>query len=342
MSSEMKIEESGEYAFAASRGVSAHPLPDWWRRNAIRIKSRLRDDLAVAAEFRPLVDSCMSKGRFLKGSIALRTLEWASLRYDVDEDLLVSLLAQVELVHSAACAIDDVIDGDTVRRGAASFPSRVGTPAAILTSLHMISRALHKEKEILGKALGPLASSFDRMVLGEAYDVISEKYFELNSRWRLAKVLEKTAPLFGAAFWYLGFLSSDRRTEVAESWQLFGEKLGVVYQLSNDFHDVFSIGPLARGEASDLVTLTVSMPLVCAVEMGIHESDSVGVLLSRRELTALFLEWSSKGVESVARQRVNSAIEDCIQSFPVVAPDELRETLDLISSPQFWGYSYHV
>jgi len=260
---------------------------------------------------------------------------------DIDEHRLIALLAQVELIHAASCILDDVIDADVIRRGIPSFYARSGLPAALMTAMHMISRALENEKRLLRRENGPLASCYDQMILGEAHDVLTGFGRSYAPREALANVLAKTEPLFGAAFWYVGFSITGKDDTFADECMEFGRQLGALYQLANDFHDVFSIGPLVRGNPTDKTTLSFSMPMCCALELGVAEAADVGRQVTRAELQTIYKLWDEHGVGARAEYTLLKAKKTCTEAFPnPEVPIEIHEILTLISEKAFWSYSY--
>lgn len=321
-------------------GQVTEVLPDWWKNNARKVLEYLLNNSGAEKEFKELVSSVLIRGRFLRSSLALQMPNWLSVK--TNELPLIQLLGQVELIHAAACALDDVIDGDTYRRGIPTFQTRSGLPAAILTPMHMVSRALMNEKIILKNANGPLFKAFDQMVIGASYDTIQGFGNEEDPEKRLKFALDKTKPLFGCAFWYTGKIIKPEDVSFAENCKSFGEKLGLFYQTANDFHDVFSIGPLVRGKADDKTTITYSMPYRYAVEKGIANIEDIGKQVTRNELQEIYNMWTAAGVTELAKNNLYKIKDSCLENFPGVAPEELKNTLDLISSKIFWEYKYQA
>ncbi|MEK6846308.1 MAG: polyprenyl synthetase family protein, partial [Nanoarchaeota archaeon] len=107
--------------------MTEHPLPSWNREYSNLIDEEIKK-LVNSAEinlsrkiFYPLIQSATSMGRKLRSTLALRYVDWQGFPKDEYYQHLLSGLATIELLHSASCIIDDIIDGDIVRRGIASF-----------------------------------------------------------------------------------------------------------------------------------------------------------------------------------------------------------------------------
>ena len=81
-----------------------------------------------------LIRDAVAHGRKIRSVLALNLLSWKGWCVPRDqEQTMFDDLARVELLHSASCIIDDIIDGDTVRRGLPSFHVRNAECAATIS-----------------------------------------------------------------------------------------------------------------------------------------------------------------------------------------------------------------
>jgi geranylgeranyl pyrophosphate synthase len=319
-------------------------LPAWWQDAAAELRSYLAEPGLLTPELHDLVNAAIGKGRFLRSALAMQMLTWTKTRLTASERrTLVSLLGQAELVHAAACILDDLIDGDPQRRGVPSFYIRVGLPAAVLAALHMFARAMTEEENLIGSGGATLLTrTFDRMVVGEAHDALPAVATRRNisPRTRLQRALDKTLPLFGTVFWYVGHVGRSRGAPNPAECADFGERIGKLYQFANDYHDVFSTGALERGEPDEQVTVTLSLPFVCALQVGATRLGDLGASVTRLQLQNRYDRWREAGVERAVWRRVLLARRDAFRHFPGSAPEEIEQVLELLSSRQFWSYRY--
>jgi geranylgeranyl pyrophosphate synthase len=151
------------------------------------------------------------------------------------ETLLRSAVA-VELVHSATLVHDDVLDGSPLRRGRPTVMASGGRLAATATGDLLFSRAFAElahtgsvaAVQVLSRASGELATG-ELMQRADAWRAVAtERYLE---RCRL-----KTGVLFRAAC-ELGGLEGDDE-ERLPGLALFGERIGIAFQLLDDVLDV--------------------------------------------------------------------------------------------------------
>ncbi len=181
-----------------------------------------------------------------------------------ESEALVQAAVAVELIHGATLVHDDVLDGSDLRRGRPTVFAAGGRALAIATGDLLFSRAFAElamsgsvdAVRILSRATGELAQG-ELMQRADAFDgaVSVERYLE---RCRL-----KTAVLFRAAC-ELGALAVGG--PVSELG-LFGEQIGLAFQLLDDVLDV--TGPPERTgkpRGADLLDGTVTLPMILARE----------------------------------------------------------------------------
>jgi geranylgeranyl pyrophosphate synthase len=179
-----------------------------------------------------------------------------------ESEALVHAAVAVELVHGATLVHDDVLDGSHLRRGRPTVFATAGRDLAIATGDLLFSRAFAELTQagsvdavrILSRATGELAQG-ELMQRADAFDggVSVERYLE---RCRL-----KTAVLFRAAC-ELGALAAGGPVR---ELGLFGEQIGLAFQLLDDVLDV--TGPPERTgkpRGADLLDGTVTLPVILA------------------------------------------------------------------------------
>jgi geranylgeranyl diphosphate synthase type I len=147
--------------------------------------------------------------------------------------------AAVELVHNFSLIYDDLMDGDTVRRGRPALWAEAGRDAAILTGLDMFAAAvaiLAQPESPWVASVAELAATVQTMVAGQHDDMAmaAEPHQEDNSvqRW-LAMAQAKTGSLFGCAM-ALGALAADAPPTVVSRLRQTGAKAGVAFQIIDD------------------------------------------------------------------------------------------------------------
>ena len=181
-----------------------------------------------------------------------------------ESERLVSAAVAVELVHSATLVHDDVIDGSDLRRGRPTVASAGGRLTATATGDLLFSRAFAElartgsraSVRVLSRASSELADG-ELMQRADAWTTVAvDRYLE---RCRL-----KTAVLFRAAC-ELGADAGDAGEAIVDGLAVFGERIGLAFQLLDDVLDVS--GPPERTgkpRGADLLDGTVTLPLILA------------------------------------------------------------------------------
>ncbi|MBI4453365.1 polyprenyl synthetase family protein [Candidatus Woesearchaeota archaeon] len=375
-------------------------------------KARLRSSVDI---FMPLIKSATKRGRKLRSSLVLRYLDWENFsksrgeksfskgveesmkkktfskegEYDISKvtllkegepykDLLEGLSA-IELLHSASCILDDIIDGDTQRRGVPSFHVREGAPEAQLVVLETVLLSYYINNPRIRREI---IDATRLMLQGEACDSFPfEKFIKLvwqditsrdrtsqdrtrNHNCLLDSYVLKTAPSFAVSHKIIGIAYELSETETT-ALEKYGHSLGVFYQYANDYHDTFSISPDVRGHSSDTARVTLSMPLLIALS---RENDYyngiIGKPMPRSEISGLVQKMRDEGIEDEARNLLEQSKLNVLQNYPKLAnnslnrsgellcpdellcsdksfcPDELLGLVDIISKSDFWSYSY--
>ncbi|AKS36020.1 hypothetical protein AFA91_02205 [Mycolicibacterium goodii] len=238
----------------------------------------------------------------------------------------VSAAVAVELVHNFSLMHDDVIDRDQRRRHRPTVWTVFGIPAAILVGDALLGLAY----EVLAdaefspdpfEAVRHLSRSVERMIFGQDADI------RLESRTGGVKLSEciamaraKTGALLGGAC-ALGALSAGADAALVQQMSVFGEELGLAFQLIDDVLGIWG-DPKRTGKParSDLQSRKKSLPVVFAMNSGTRAAEELMTLYQiRRDLTDVELNRAARLVDaaggkewatSEAERRVQEALSN--------------------------------
>ncbi len=143
----------------------------------------------------------------------------------------------VELTHLATLYHDDVMDSAPFRRGAPTAHEVWGNSVAILTGDLIFARASILVSELGGEALGIQARTFERLCLGQLHETVGPAEGDDAVEHYLSVIADKTGSLV-AASGQLGALFANTPREIVEIMTVYGEKVGVAFQLADDVIDV--------------------------------------------------------------------------------------------------------
>jgi geranylgeranyl pyrophosphate synthase len=172
-------------------------------------------------------------GKELRGAIVRAGFRLAGGTGELDARLPLV----IEILHAGSLIVDDVQDGSTDRRGAATLHEIYGVPLAINTGSWMYFWAL-AELVDLGKMelLAPTVDTLVRCHQGQALD-LAISISEVDPADVAAVVATttrlKTAALFRLAA-ELGATMADAAPEARRAIATFGERTGVALQMLDD------------------------------------------------------------------------------------------------------------
>jgi geranylgeranyl diphosphate synthase, type II len=157
------------------------------------------------------------------------------------ENVLSQALA-IEVFHNFTLMHDDIMDVAPLRRGQATVHEKWDTNVAILSGDGMMIQSyelLAKNQE--AKFL-PLFRTFNKTAWevceGQAMDMQFEKRLDVTTEEYLEMIRLKTAVLLGCAL-ELGAIAANASSEDCEHIRLFGEHVGLSFQLRDDYLDAF-------------------------------------------------------------------------------------------------------
>jgi len=200
-----------------------------------RVETRLGDELTVSdalvdAKTRYLYEA---GGKRLRPMLALLT---AQLGNGATEDVIAGAAA-LELTHLGSLYHDDVMDGADKRRGVPSAHEVWGNNVAILTGDLLFSRASQLMARIGERAIRVQADTFERLVLGQMHETIGAQPDDDPVEFYIQVLADKTGSLIAAAT-QGGVIFSNAPSEYEEPLRVYGEKIGVAFQLLDDVIDL--------------------------------------------------------------------------------------------------------
>lgn len=144
-----------------------------------------------------------------------------------------------ELTHVGTLFHDDVMDEAPLRRGVESANNRWGNTVAILTGDYLFAKVSALLADIGPEAVRLQAHTFERLVIGQIMETQGPQNGEDPLEHYMQVVADKTGSLISASARF-GALVSGAPLEVKDTLTIFGEKIGVAFQLADDVIDISS------------------------------------------------------------------------------------------------------
>jgi len=152
---------------------------------------------------------------------------------------IIESAAVCELTHVATLYHDDVMDEAPLRRGVESANNRWGNTVAILTGDYLFAKVSALLADIGPEAVRLQASTFERLVIGQIMETQGPQNGQAPLEHYMQVVADKTGSLISASARF-GAMVSGAPNEVKETLTIFGEKIGIAFQLADDIIDIAS------------------------------------------------------------------------------------------------------
>lgn len=154
--------------------------------------------------------------------------------------------ASIEFYHAASLVLDDVQDHSEIRRGEPTINASVSASTAVNVALfvrslsyHMINRTGQDCAERL-RIHQELDHAATHLILGQSIDIgWHENWYDSYRDFPYLRMIEgKSGALFGCAA-AVGACASKADPEVISAARDYGTAFGVLYQMVDDYLDVF-------------------------------------------------------------------------------------------------------
>lgn len=152
---------------------------------------------------------------------------------------IIESAAVCELTHVATLYHDDVMDEAPLRRGVESANNRWGNTVAILTGDYLFAKVSALLADIGPEAVRLQAHTFERLVIGQIMETQGPADGADALEHYLGVVADKTGSLIAASARF-GAMVSGAPDEIKETLTIFGEKIGIAFQLADDVIDISS------------------------------------------------------------------------------------------------------
>jgi len=174
-------------------------------------------------------------GKRLRPLLTLLTAQYG----DPTRDGIIAAAVACEITHLATLYHDDVMDQAPLRRGVESANMRWGNTIAILTGDFLFAKSSDLLADLGPAAVRLQARTFERLVIGQIMETQGPNPGQDPLEHYLKVVADKTGSLIAASARYGGMISGAP-ADVTETVTVFGEKIGVAFQLADDVIDIAS------------------------------------------------------------------------------------------------------
>lgn len=240
--------------------------------------SLIKSPISVELEdFKKHFDNCLSSSNLLLNSVIahIRQKNGKMMR-----PILVLLAAKLfgtvcpatlhaavalELLHTASLVHDDVVDESAERRGQLSVNAIFNNKVAVLSGDYLLATALVEVGLTRNHDIIDIVSCLGQdLADGELLQLSNVSNLHFSEDIYFDVIRKKTAVLF-AACTKAGALSVGTDDEKAEFARLFGEYIGLCFQIKDDIFDYFENEKLGKPTGNDMLEGKLTLPVLYAL-----------------------------------------------------------------------------
>jgi octaprenyl-diphosphate synthase len=226
----------------------------------------------------------------------------------------------IELLHTATLVHDDVVDNSIKRRNFFSINALWKNKIAVLVGDYLLSKGLllsidngdYKILQITSRAVKEMSEGeLMQMEKARKLDIDEAVYFDI--------IRAKTASLLASAC-ASGAYSATNDEAMTEKFRLFGEKVGIAFQIKDDLFD-YGQDNIGKPTGIDIKEKKMTLPLIYALQ---HADNA-----TKRRITYIIKN------NSTDRNKVNEVIAYVQQSGGIAYAQEKmkqykQEAMDLL------------
>ncbi|WP_198405813.1 polyprenyl synthetase family protein [Chitinophaga caeni] len=173
--------------------------------------------------------------------------------------------ALVELLHTATLVHDDVVDDAYERRGFFSINALWKNKIAVLVGDYLLSKGLLlslNNKDF--RTLQILSEAVKEMSEGELLQIEKTRKLDIQEDIYFEIIRRKTASLLASAC-AAGSWSATENEDTTRQMHLFGEKVGVAFQIKDDLFDYGSAN-VGKPTGIDIREKKMTLPLIYTLQ----------------------------------------------------------------------------
>ena len=260
--------------------------------------------------------------------------------YRENVERILSQAAGLEIYHNFTLLHDDVMDRADMRRGNPTVHVKWNDNAAILSGDAMVSLAMRLMlQDCPSECLASVMEAFSRATLevceGQQWDMEFENRTDVTVNEYMEMIRLKTSVLLAAPF-EIGALLAGAPTEDVKKLYQFGEKLGLAFQLQDDYLDVYGdptiFGKKIGGESccnkKTFMLITAYERAEGEVKAELERWINAETFDRDEKIAAVTAIYNKEGIAEVCLQQINHYFEEGLQALEGVAVDaHLKQNL---------------
>ena len=236
----------------------------------------------------------------------------------------------LELLHTASLVHDDVVDESSERRGQPSVNVSYNNKVAVLVGDYILSTCLLNVSFTNNHRILYYLSELGRtLASGEILQLQNINNQEISEDAYFQVIRQKTASLFETCC-SMGALSVGASDEDVEKAKMFGQNLGIIFQIRDDIFDYFDSVDIGKPTGNDMREGKLTLPVIYAlthsdfepmkllarkVKVGKINADEIAVLVefTKRQGGIEYAEQKMEEIAVDARRYIESSVKPDLQ-----------------------------
>lgn len=236
------------------------------------------------------------------------------------EEILMPACA-IETYHNYTLLHDDLMDCADLRRGCATVHKRWDANTAILSGDSMLVLAYQRMATCRADYLKEVIDLFTQTALeigeGQQYDMDFEKRDDVTEDEYIEMIRLKTSVLLACAL-KIGAILGGASQEEAENLYRFGEKIGLAFQLQDDYLDVYGDTKVfGKAIGGDIISNKKTYMLINAFNLANPKQRAELTEWIQREqfdkqekIEAVTALYNAMGIEQLAKDKIAYYFEE--------------------------------
>ena len=239
----------------------------------------------------------------------------------------------LELLHTASLVHDDVVDESDKRRGQSSVNAVYDNKVSVLVGDYLLATSLTNAALTADVQLVELVSRLGQALSeGEIIQLSNTNASDFSEDVYFDVIRKKTAALFSTAS-EAGARSVKCTDEMAQKAALFGELIGIAFQIKDDIFDYYTSDVLGKPTGNDMKEGKLTLPSLYVLN-ALQDESMIALALKIRALEAKdeeiaqFIEYvkSNGGIE-YATMVMKGYRDKAIEVLPSTASQDLKDAL---------------
>ncbi|MBO6125529.1 MAG: polyprenyl synthetase family protein [Bacteroidaceae bacterium] len=258
------------------------------------------------------------------------------------QNILMPAIA-IETYHNFTLLHDDLMDRAEVRRGKPCVHKKWNDNAAILSGDNMLVLAFHRMIQCNEKYMPTVLRLFTETALeideGQQYDIDFEDRSDVTEAEYIEMIRLKTSVLLACAL-KIGAVLGGASEQDADALYEFGEKLGLAFQLQDDYLDVYGdFKTFGKQIGGDIMCNKKTYMLINAQLLANKEqAQELNMWLNKEnpvreeKVAAVTRLYDEIGVPQLVRDKINQYYQEAAQAIARVSLPQERTAI-------LWDYA---